>query len=149
MELPGTNRFQLPFPKRLVTLVGLGVSLILMGVVWFTWHRMNVERGIGSGGRVRSLAVLPLKNLSEEAGQEYFADGMTDELITELAKISALRVISRTSVMQYRGEKKSLPGIARELNVDAVVEGTLLRAGDRVSYHCRVDPGGAGEAPLE
>ncbi len=81
---------------------------------------------------IRSLAVLPLENLSGDTAQNYFSDGMTDELITDLAQISALRVISRTSVMVYKGAHKSLPQIARELNVDAVVEGTVLRAGDQV-----------------
>jgi TolB-like protein/DNA-binding winged helix-turn-helix (wHTH) protein/Flp pilus assembly protein TadD len=81
---------------------------------------------------IRSLAVLPLENLSGDASQNYFSDGMTDELITDLAQISALRVISRTSVMVYKGARKPLPQIARELNVDAVVEGTVLRAGDQV-----------------
>ena len=81
---------------------------------------------------IRSLAVLPLENLSGDAAQNYFSAGMTDELITDLAQISALRVISRTSVMVYKGAHKSLPQIARELNVDAVVEGTVLRAGDQV-----------------
>ena len=81
---------------------------------------------------IRSLAVLPLENLSGDASQNYFSDGMTDELITDLAQISALRVISRTSVMVYKGARKPLPQIARELNVDAVVEGTVLRSGDQV-----------------
>jgi TolB-like protein len=81
---------------------------------------------------IRSLAVLPLENLSADASQSYFADGMTDELITDLAQISALRVISRTSVMVYKGARKPLPQIAHELNVDAVVEGTVLRSGDQV-----------------
>jgi TolB-like protein/DNA-binding winged helix-turn-helix (wHTH) protein/Flp pilus assembly protein TadD len=81
---------------------------------------------------VRSLAVLPLENLSADPSQDYFSDGMTDELITELGQISGLRVISRTSVMTYKGARKSLPQIARELNVDTVVEGTVLRSGDQV-----------------
>src|ERR1700722_13622856 len=81
---------------------------------------------------IRSLAVLPLENLSGEAAQNYFADGMTDELITDLAQISALRVISRTSTMVYKGARKPLPHIAHEQNVDAVVEGTVLRSGDHV-----------------
>src|SRR5258708_60521 len=81
---------------------------------------------------IRSLAVLPLENLSGDASQEYFSDGMTDELITELGQISELRVISRTSVMTYKGAHKSLPQIAQELNVDAVVEGTVLRSGEQV-----------------
>jgi len=81
---------------------------------------------------IRSLAVLPLESLSSDASQDYFADGMTDELISDLSQISALRVISRTSVMVYKRARKPLPQIARELNVDAVVEGTVLRSGDRV-----------------
>jgi len=83
-------------------------------------------------GRIKALAVLPLEDLSSDPGRDYFADGMTEALITDLAKIKALRVISRTSVMQYRGVRKPLPQIARELNVDAVVEGSVLRAGNRV-----------------
>ena len=81
---------------------------------------------------VLSLAVLPLESLSGDAAQDYFADGMTDELITDLGKISALRVISRTSVMSYKRARKPLPQIARELGVDAVVEGTVLCSGNRV-----------------
>ena len=81
---------------------------------------------------IRSLAVLPLESLSTDTSQDYFADGMTDELITDLGQISALRVISRTSVMAYKHAHKPLRQIARELNVDAVVEGTVLRSGDQV-----------------
>ena len=81
---------------------------------------------------IRSLAVLPFESLSSDASQDYFADGMTDELISDLGQISALRVISRTSVMAYKHARKPLPQIARELNVDAVVEGTVLRSGDQV-----------------
>jgi TolB-like protein/DNA-binding winged helix-turn-helix (wHTH) protein/Flp pilus assembly protein TadD len=81
---------------------------------------------------IRSLAVLPLENLSGDPAQEYFSDGMTDELITELGQIAELRVISRTSVMTYKGARKALPQIARELNVDAAVEGTVLRSGNSV-----------------
>jgi TolB-like protein/DNA-binding winged helix-turn-helix (wHTH) protein/Flp pilus assembly protein TadD len=85
-----------------------------------------------SSALIRSLAVLPLDSLSGDASQDYFADGMTDELITDLGQISALRVISRTSVMSYKRVRKPLPQIARELNVDGVVEGTVLRSGNRV-----------------
>jgi len=81
---------------------------------------------------IRSLAVLPLENLSGDASQDYFSDGMTDELITELGQIGELRVISRTSVMTYKGGHKSLPEIARDLNVDAVIEGAVLRSGKQV-----------------
>jgi TolB-like protein len=78
------------------------------------------------------LAVLPLENLSGDPSQDYFADGMTDELITRLAQMSALRVISRTSVMTYKNARKPLPEIASKLNVDAVVEGSVSRSGERV-----------------
>ena len=81
---------------------------------------------------IDSIAVLPLENLSGETEQEYFADGMTDALITNLGMISSLRVISRTTAMHYKGTRKTLPEIASELNVDAAVEGTVLRSGNRV-----------------
>lgn len=82
--------------------------------------------------RMRSLAVLPLENLSHDPQQEYFAEGLTEALITTLAKIGELRVISRTSAMLYKGVRKPLREIARELEVDAIVEGTVLRAGQRI-----------------
>jgi eukaryotic-like serine/threonine-protein kinase len=83
-------------------------------------------------GRVRSLAVLPLENLSPGPDEDYFADGMTDALITTLAQLRALRVISRTSIMRYKGARQPLPEIAQALNVDAIVEGTVLRSNGRV-----------------
>ncbi len=83
-------------------------------------------------GRINSLAVLPLENVSRDPEQEYFVDGMTEALISDLAKIKNLKVISRTSVMRYKATPKSLPEIAKELNVDAVVEGSVLRVGERV-----------------
>lgn len=86
----------------------------------------------GESHRIKSLAVLPLENLSADPAQDYFADGMTDELITALAKIVSLRVISRTSIMQYKGVRKSLPSVARELGVDAILAGTVLYSGSRV-----------------
>ena len=82
--------------------------------------------------RIESLAVLPLENLSHDPEQEYFAEGLTEALITALAKIGELRVVSRTSVMQYKGTRKPLPEIAQELGVDAIVEGAAVRAGNRV-----------------
>ena len=82
--------------------------------------------------RISALAVIPLENLSRDPEQQYFADGLTDALITDLAKIGAVRITSRTSVMRYRGTKKSIKEIGRELNVDAVVEGTVTHAGNRV-----------------
>jgi TolB-like protein/DNA-binding winged helix-turn-helix (wHTH) protein len=94
----------------------------------------NVKRHFLStnGPSIRSLAVLPLQNLSGDPGQEYFSDGMTEELITELSRIKGVRVISRTSVMRYKNSDKSLPDIARQLGVDAIVEGSVLRSGNRV-----------------
>jgi len=89
-------------------------------------------RGVTTSRRIESLAVLPLKNLSGDAAQDYFADGMTEQLTTDLGQISALRVISRTSAMRYKGPDKSVPEIARELHVDAVVEGSVERSGDQV-----------------
>jgi TolB-like protein/Tfp pilus assembly protein PilF len=85
-----------------------------------------------AAGPIRSIAVLPLTNLSGDPGQEYFSDGMTEALITTLSKISALKVISRTSVMQFKGSKKSLREIAAALGVEGVIEGSVLRAGERV-----------------
>jgi TolB-like protein/DNA-binding winged helix-turn-helix (wHTH) protein/tetratricopeptide (TPR) repeat protein len=82
--------------------------------------------------KIESLAVLPLENLSGNPGEEYFADGMTEALITELGKVQALRVISRQSVMHYKGTNKTVPQIAKELNVDALVEGSTLRTGGKV-----------------
>src|SRR5213080_2370473 len=87
---------------------------------------------LGAPEQVRALAVLPLENLSRDPEQEYFAEGLTEALITTLAKIGELRVVSRTSAMQYKGVHKGLKDIARELEVDVIVEGTVLRAGRRV-----------------
>jgi TolB-like protein/DNA-binding winged helix-turn-helix (wHTH) protein/Tfp pilus assembly protein PilF len=113
--------------RRWTAIAGLTVLVgILVCLVWF--YRVKVRQRT----HIQSLAVLPLENLSGDVSQDYFADGMTDELITDLAKISALRVISRTSVMVYKRARKPLPQIARELNVDAVVEGTVVQFGDRV-----------------
>ena len=116
--------------KRLAVPLAWGISvlvLLLLILTAWTFHSRN-----RTSPPIRSLAVLPLESLSGDASQDYFADGMTDELITDLGQISALRVISRTSVMPYKGARKPLAQIARELNVDAVVEGTVLREGNRV-----------------
>jgi eukaryotic-like serine/threonine-protein kinase len=86
----------------------------------------------GMPREIKSLAVLPLENLTGDSSQDYFVDGMTDALITNLTKLGSLRVISRTSAMHYKGTHRALPEIARELNVNAVVEGSVTRSGDRV-----------------
>jgi TolB-like protein/DNA-binding winged helix-turn-helix (wHTH) protein/Flp pilus assembly protein TadD len=112
-----------------------GVTSTLVAVVVVAFNIGGVrDRLSGKPGttRIESIAVLPLVNLSSDSEQEYFAVGVTEALITDLGKISALRVISHTSVMQYRDTKKSLPEIARDLKVDALVEGTVARSGDRV-----------------
>src|SRR5512143_4166446 len=106
-----------------------GFALVVVLAIFMAWI---LRPGSHSSPAIRSLAVLPLESLSDDPSQDYFADGMTDELITDLGQIRALRVISRTSVMQYKRARKSLPQIARELNVDAVVEGTVLRSGEHV-----------------
>jgi TolB-like protein/DNA-binding winged helix-turn-helix (wHTH) protein/Flp pilus assembly protein TadD len=107
------------------------VALLAALTVSGLWPRLH-SRAVSVSTPIKSLAVLPFENLGGDAEQDYFADGMTDSLITSLAQVHALRVISRTSVMQYRRANKALPRIAEELDVDAVVEGTVSRAGDRV-----------------
>ena len=117
---------------KIATLAGLAV--LILGLLW-TWNPGNIRRVFGSGsasGPIHSLAVLPLENVSGNAEQEYFADGMTDELITQLASLNNVRVISRASVRRFRGTQQPLSEIADMLHVDAVVEGSVLREGSRV-----------------
>ena len=114
--------------RNLFVLIGSGL-LVLAGFVVLRSRYKTVPE---VGHDIRSLAVLPLENLSGDASQDYFADGMTDQLITNLGQIHSLRVISRTSAMQYRGVHKSLPQVARELRVDAIIEGTVLLSGGKV-----------------
>jgi len=120
--------------KAAMVLVGaIGVAAILVGLnVRGLRQRLFAHTPRQGGPQIRSLAVLPIENLSGDLSQDFLADGMTEELITELGKSSALRVISRTSVMQYRGTKKPVQEIAHELNVDAVLEGTALRSGNHL-----------------
>ncbi len=116
---------------RWAIVIGLVVgALVVLGLNIGRW-REQLPGGV-SPGRIKSLAVLPLENLSGDPEQEYFADGMTEALIANLGKIRALQVRSRTSIMQYKDVKKPLPEIARELNVDAVVEGSVLRVAEQV-----------------
>ena len=112
----------------------IAASLALAGLVYVFFIRQNQP----AQPTVTSIVVLPLENLSADPSEEYFADGMTDALIGDLARIGELRVISRTSSMHYKGTKKSLPEIARELKVDAVVEGTVQRSGDRVRIRAQL-----------
>jgi TolB-like protein/DNA-binding winged helix-turn-helix (wHTH) protein/Flp pilus assembly protein TadD len=105
------------------------IALLVVCGILAVW---KLRPGTRPPPAIRSLAVLPMENLSGDASQDYFSDGMTDELITELGQINGLRVISRTSVMTYKGARRLLPQIARDLKVDAVVEGTVLRSGNKV-----------------
>ena len=112
---------------------GVGVvalAVLLVGAELNGWRAHLL--GHAAVPRIESLAVLPLANLSRDPDQDYFADGMTETLIANLAQVKALKVISRTSVMHYKGTDKTLPQIARELNVDAIIEGTVQRSGNRV-----------------
>ncbi len=122
-----------PTARQSKTRVALALTLLILAATGSAfWLLRAFSRPTSAAPRLRSIAVLPLENLSGDPSQEYFADGMTEQLITDLAKVSALRVISRTSVMRYKGTKKGLPEIAKELNVDGIVEGSVMRSGNRV-----------------
>jgi TolB-like protein/DNA-binding winged helix-turn-helix (wHTH) protein len=123
------RRFSLPRIAVLSAAVLAGSALI-SGITVHYVKGVNASKG--KANRSSSLVVLPLENLSGDKEQDYFADGMTDDLIANLAKIHSLRVISRSTAMAYKGTHKPLPQIATELNVDAVVEGTVMRVGNRV-----------------
>ncbi|MBZ5599602.1 MAG: protein kinase [Acidobacteriia bacterium] len=110
--------------------------LLLLALAAAEWSQRHSVRA--PFAPIRSIAVLPLENLTGDPGQRYFSDGMTDALITDLAQIGSLRVISRTSTMHYRDSGKTLPEIARELGVDAVVEGSVVRSGDRVRINAQL-----------
>ena len=113
--------------KLPLAVLGTALVLAIGGLIFLrtAWRSRDA-------GSIRSLAVLPLENVSGDAAQDYFAEGMTDELITDLGQIGSLRVISRTSIMRYKGIRKPLPQIARELHVDAIVEGTVMLSADQV-----------------
>jgi TolB-like protein/DNA-binding winged helix-turn-helix (wHTH) protein len=136
-QSPAESSHQTVEPAAVTTRTRGRAGLILalcvccaMGLAaWTTWRQFSIK---GAGSPIRSIAVLPMANLSGDAAQDYFADGMTEELITELSRIHALKVISRTSVMEYKGTRKHLPQIARELGVDGIVEGSVVREGDQV-----------------
>src|SRR5437899_7077028 len=123
-----------PQKKRLLhtaSILFAAVSILLIAVTVSHYVGKESEKKL-TVGPIQSIAVLPLANLSSDPAQEYFTDGLTDELITELARIGTLRVISHTSVAVYKTSHKRVPEIGRELHVDAVVEGTVERVGDRV-----------------
>jgi len=130
---PGEPR---PAPRLLRRLIAL-LSLAILAAALFAWNVFHNTRA----PRIHSLAVLPLTNLSGDPAQEFFSDGMTDALITSLAKMGSVKVISRTSVMRYKKTDKSLPEIARELNVDAIIEGAVQRLGDHVRISAQLVEG--------
>ena len=128
-ETPVGGRTGSKWWRPVLTLRGAVFAVVFVLAASSLWFVSPWKHAQGS---FRSLAVLPLENLSNDPSQEYFADGMTDELITELGQIKALRVISRTSVMTYKNVHKPLAEVASRLNVDAVLEGSVLRSGERV-----------------
>ncbi len=132
-------------PRRPGLAISLGV-LLLVGVAGAVIFWSPKSRPAAPADQIKSLAVMPLENLSGDPTQEYFADGMTDALIGELTKIGALRVISRTSSMRYKGTRRLLPEIARELNVEAVIEGTVQRLGNRVLVRAKLVHGASEQA---
>lgn len=122
-----------PVNTRHIVFAGVAGVVALAGALVLVLTRYDSSSHASpESRRIESIAVLPLRNLSGDSEQEYFADGMTETLITDLAQISALRVISRNSIMRYKGSNKPLPEIAQELHVEAVVEGSVRRSGDRV-----------------
>lgn len=127
-------KYRRPQKMLWIALAAAAVSGTLVILFWINLSglRERVLRRIMPPPRIQSIAVLPLESLSSDPDQQYFADGMTETLLTDLGRIRALRVISRQSIMRYKGSKKPLTEIARELNVDAIVEGTVQRSGDRV-----------------
>jgi eukaryotic-like serine/threonine-protein kinase len=121
------------FARRQSSSLAVAAAIIVLLTSTAAYLYLNHKKSVATTlPEITSLAVLPLANLSGDASQDYFADGMTEALITNLSKIKALKVISRTSVLQYQGVKKPLPEIARELGVNGIIEGSVLRSGDRV-----------------
>jgi len=127
---PGSARREFTASRLAILAAAIVVVVVAAGVALVHYHPFAASKI--APVRNKSLVVLPLENLSGDKDQEYFADGMTDDLIANLAKIRSLRVISRSTAMAYKGARKPLSQIASELNVDAVVEGTVLRVGNRV-----------------
>jgi TolB-like protein/tetratricopeptide (TPR) repeat protein len=119
------------FHSRTATALVALALVLAVGLIWLVRGRTTIRPASASGG-IRSLAVLPLQNFSGNPEQDYLSDGMTEALIARLSSIHALRVISRTSAMQFKGTRKSVPAIGKELNVDAVIEGSVLRSGDKI-----------------
>lgn len=134
LEEPSKERAQRK-PSLRPWILAVASAIVLVGtlaVAYFAGIRNWVAQRQQPIPQISSVAVIPLENLSHDPEQEYFADGITDALITDLAKVSNLRVTSRTSIIRFKSTKKSIKEIGRELNVDAVIEGTVTRSGNRV-----------------
>jgi TolB-like protein/DNA-binding winged helix-turn-helix (wHTH) protein len=138
-ETAPTTRPRYP---RVALSVGLTLLVLVVAVALPRWRSAPPD-----SGRIRSLVVLPLKNLSSDAEEDYFSEGLTDELVTHLASLEGLRVISRASAMQYKDSRKPLRTIAKELNVDAIVEGSVLRADGRVRITARLVEAASDRSP--
>ena len=136
-EADGFRLFPNGLTRSRTIMMGLAavVAITLVSVLWF--YRQSRAPSTPATGK-KSLAVLPMNNLSGDQSQDYFAEGMTETLIAGLAKVTALRVTSRTSVMQFKGSHKPLNQIARELSVDAIVEGSIQRSGDKIRVNVRL-----------
>ncbi len=138
-SVPWQTRARHSQRRYLIPVAIITAILIVAGVVaWDRGGLRDLLRNRHGSSRIQSLAVLPLVNLSGDANEDYFADGMTEALITNLSKIRALKVISRTSVMQYKGVRKPLPQIARELGVDGILEGSVQRSSGRVQVNAKL-----------
>jgi len=141
LELGTDPGFHKRSGPRLLTKTATAIAAIVIGLValaiWFT-RQPKTPTPAAAARPIHSLAVLPMENFSGDPGQDYFADGMTETLISGLAKVGSLRVTSRTSVVQFKGSQKPLKQIAKELNVDAVIEGSVQRFGDQIRVGVRL-----------
>jgi TolB-like protein/DNA-binding winged helix-turn-helix (wHTH) protein/Tfp pilus assembly protein PilF len=130
-EFPPSNVARAP-RRRLGLLAAVALAVVLLTAGFAIRMRFKSAASAVPPGSIQAIAVLPLLNVSADSAQEYFADGMTDEIITDLAKLAGPKVISRTTAMQYKGTRKTIPEIARELHVGAVLEGSVERSSDRM-----------------
>jgi TolB-like protein len=132
-------------PAWVAGAAGLAALIVITAIAAFVFMRPRPDRGAGSQPAIRSIAVLPLANLTRDPEQEFFADGMHEALITDLAKLGTLRVTSRNSVLRYRNQAVSIKDVARELSVDAIIEGSVLRSGDKVRITAQLILGSTDE----
>src|SRR6266702_8819253 len=137
IAIPSPAQAQAAFSGRRLWLKAV-VALLAVAIVGWGWRHWRKQAPTPAGPVIRSLAVLPLQNLSGDPSQEYFADGMTEELIGRLSQIHRLRVISRTSAMHFKNTQLSIPEIAKTLGVDVIVEGSVIREGTQIRVHAQL-----------